>query len=62
MRYEPIERQKVYELIADQLLRRISTGQLRPGDQLPTERELTQAFGAGRSSVREALPMTPSPT
>lgn len=58
--YEPIERQKVYELIADQLLRRISNGRLHPGDQLPTERELTQAFGAGRSSVREALRMLES--
>jgi len=53
--YQPIERRKVYELIADQLILRIGAGQLRPGDPLPTERELTQAFGAGRSSVREAL-------
>ncbi len=58
--YQPIERQKIYDLIADQLLRRISAGQLHPGDQLPTERELTQAFGAGRSSVREALRMLES--
>jgi Transcriptional regulators len=58
--YQPIERQKVYELIADQLLRRIGERLLRPGDPLPTERELTQAFGAGRSSVREALRMLES--
>jgi GntR family transcriptional repressor for pyruvate dehydrogenase complex len=58
--YQPIERQKVYELIADQLLRRIGDRQLRPGDPLPTERELTQAFRAGRSSVREALRMLES--
>lgn len=60
MSYEPIERQKVYELIADRLLRRISERQLSPGDPLPTERELTQAFRAGRSSVREALRMLES--
>ena len=60
MSYQPIERQKVYELIADQLLRRISDRQLRPGDPLPTERELTHAFRAGRSSVREALRMLES--
>ena len=60
MSYAPIERQKVYELIADQLLRRISERQLNPGDPLPTERELTQAFRAGRSSVREALRMLES--
>ncbi|HEX7626299.1 MAG TPA: FadR/GntR family transcriptional regulator [Gaiellaceae bacterium] len=60
MSYQPIERQKIYELIADQLLRRISDGQLRPGDPLPTERELTHVFRAGRSSVREALRMLES--
>ncbi len=58
--YQPIERQKVYELIADQLLRRIGERQLHPGDSLPTERELTHAFRAGRSSVREALRMLES--
>jgi GntR family transcriptional repressor for pyruvate dehydrogenase complex len=58
--YQPIERQKVYEQIAGQLLRRIGDRLLRPGDPLPTERELTQAFGAGRSSVREALRMLES--
>lgn len=60
MGYQPIERQKVYEQIAGQLLRRIGERLLRPGDSLPTERELTQAFGAGRSSVREALRMLES--
>jgi GntR family transcriptional repressor for pyruvate dehydrogenase complex len=58
--YEPIERQKVYEQIADQLLRRIGERHLQPGESLPTERELTQAFRAGRSSVREALRMLES--
>ncbi len=58
--YQPIERQKLYELIADQLLRRIGERRLSPGDPLPTERELTQAFRAGRSSVREALRMLES--
>jgi len=58
--YEPIERQKVYELIADRLLRQIGDRQLHPGEPLPTERELTKAFRAGRSSVREALRMLES--
>ena len=50
--YVPIERKKVYEQIAQQLLARISERQLRPGDPLPTERELTKLYRAGRSSVR----------
>jgi GntR family transcriptional repressor for pyruvate dehydrogenase complex len=33
---------------------------LRPGDPLPPERELTETFGVGRSSVREALRMLES--
>ena len=60
MSYVPIERQKVYEQIAQQLLARISERHLRPGDPLPTERELTQLYRAGRSSVREALRMLES--
>ena len=60
MSYVPIERRKVYELIAEQLLAQISERRLRPGDPLPTERELTQLYRAGRSSVREALRMLES--
>jgi DNA-binding FadR family transcriptional regulator len=58
--YEPIERRKVYELIAEQLLAQIGSRRLRPGDVLPPERELTQLYRAGRSSVREALRMLES--
>jgi GntR family transcriptional repressor for pyruvate dehydrogenase complex len=58
--YEPIERQKVYEQIAEQLLSQIASRRLKPGDVLPPERELTQRYRAGRSSVREALRMLES--
>src|SRR5712692_4758891 len=58
--YEPIERRKVYELIAEQLISQIGEQRLRPGDPLPPERELTKAYRAGRSSVREALRMLES--
>jgi len=33
----------------------IEEGVLKPGDKLPTEKELCEGFGVGRSSVREAL-------
>ena len=52
----PIEKRNTYELIAEQLLSEIGT-RLRPGDPLPTERELTASFKVGRSSVREGLRM-----
>lgn len=57
---EPIERRNVYELVAERLLDRINERRLRPGDTLPTERKLTEAYRVGRSSVREALRMLQS--
>ncbi len=58
--YQPVERQKVYELIAENLLAQIAGRRLKPGDALPPERELTRRYQAGRSSVREALRMLES--
>ena len=57
---QPIARRNTYELVADQLVTLIGARRLKPGDPLPTERELTQAFGVGRSSIREALRMLES--
>jgi GntR family transcriptional repressor for pyruvate dehydrogenase complex len=50
-----IDRRKVWEQVAAHLERRILSGQLRPGDQLPAERELMDVFGVGRPAIREAL-------
>lgn len=56
----PIERRKVYELIAEHLQGQIVERLLKPGDPLPTERELSESYRVGRSSVREALRMLES--
>lgn len=53
--FEPIERRKVYELIAERLLAQIGERKWKPGDPLPTERKLMHTYQVGRSSVREAL-------
>ncbi len=58
--YQPVERRKVYVQIAEQLLAQIGSRRLKPGDVLPPERELTQSFNVGRSSIREALRMLES--
>src|SRR5256885_6492712 len=58
--YQPLERRKVYEQITAQLLGQIGSRALKPGDALPPERELTESFGVGRSSIREALRMLES--
>lgn len=58
--FEPISRQKTYELVADRLLSLISSRHLGPGDAIPSERELVHLYGVGRSSIREALRMLES--
>lgn len=44
---------------ADKIIRQIrsliTSGQLNPGDKLPPERKLADAFGVGRSHVRDAI-------
>ena len=52
---ERIRRTKVYEEVAQQLHRLIVEGHFKPGDKLPTERELAEAFGVSRASVRDAV-------
>jgi GntR family transcriptional regulator, transcriptional repressor for pyruvate dehydrogenase complex len=41
--------------VAEQILSMIRRGVLKPGDQLPPERELMEKLSVGRSSVREAM-------
>jgi len=58
--FQPLDRRKVYEQVAEQLLAQIGARHLVSGDPLPSERELTESFGVGRSSIREALRMLES--
>ena len=46
---------KAYEEIAAALHRRVVTGELEPGERLPTETMLASQFGVSRATVREAL-------
>ncbi|RYG60797.1 MAG: FadR family transcriptional regulator [Alphaproteobacteria bacterium] len=43
--------------IAAELRRLISAGELKPGDQLPTEATLCRQFGVSRTTLREAIQM-----
>ena len=51
----PIRRRKLYEEVVTRLETWIHEGELKPGDPLPSERELMVHFGVGRPAVREAL-------
>jgi DNA-binding FadR family transcriptional regulator len=53
--FKRIHRSRLYEEIADQIKIAIRKGELKPGDRLPSERELSQAFDVGRPAIREAL-------
>ncbi|ELJ5794898.1 MULTISPECIES: GntR family transcriptional regulator [Enterobacter cloacae complex] len=45
----------MYRQIADALREKISAGELKPGDALPTESSLQEAFNVSRVTVRQAL-------
>ncbi len=50
-----VEKRRAYEDIVRQILDLIEKGRLKKGDQLPTERELTDTFKVSRATVREAI-------
>jgi GntR family transcriptional repressor for pyruvate dehydrogenase complex len=53
--FKPIKKTRIYEKIVDEIKDLISQGRLNWGDQLPTERELSDTFKVSRTCVREAL-------
>jgi DNA-binding FadR family transcriptional regulator len=55
MRQEPIHRRKLSHEVVERLLSRIESGEIAPGDPLPSERELMEAYQVGRPAIREAL-------
>lgn len=54
-RMAPIERVSVAEQVAHNLLDLIRSGSIKPGQQLPTERDLATMLQVSRPSVREAV-------
>lgn len=50
-----LERKSISEQVASRILSMIKSGNLRPGDRLPTEAQMGIAFGISRPPLREAL-------
>jgi DNA-binding FadR family transcriptional regulator len=55
VRFDPVERRTVTEEVREAIAMRVETGELPPGSQLPSERELCEQFAVARTSVREAI-------
>ena len=43
------------ESVVEQIINRLKRGEIKPGSQLPPQRELASSLGFGRSTIREAL-------
>ncbi|MBM6829202.1 FadR family transcriptional regulator [Anaerotignum lactatifermentans] len=52
---KPIQKESVVQQVIDRLTEAMLTGALKPGDKIPTELEMSESFGVGRNSIREAI-------
>src|SRR5262249_5138020 len=55
IRFDPVERRTVAEEVREAIAQRVETGELPPGSQLPSERDLCEQFAGAGTSVREAI-------
>ncbi|MCV6976037.1 FadR/GntR family transcriptional regulator [Mycobacterium bourgelatii] len=55
MALQPVIRRSVPEEVFEQIATDVLSGELRPGEALPSERKLAEVFGVSRPAVREAL-------
>lgn len=53
--FKPVIKTRIYEEITSRIRVMVEKGDLRAGDRLPSERDLSAAFRVSRPSVREAL-------
>ncbi|MFF2300491.1 FadR/GntR family transcriptional regulator [Arthrobacter sp. NPDC058127] len=55
MTFTPVQKVSAYESIVGQVEGAVASGELKPGDRLPSERQLMADFSVSRATVREAL-------
>lgn len=55
MPFEPVQSEKLSSAVIRQIEQLILRGVLRPGDRLPSERELAERMGVSRPSLRDAI-------
>mgnify|MGYP000616260845 CR=1 FL=1 len=55
MKFDAIRINSAPEALGQQIVRRIESGELKPGSCLPSQRQLAKMFSVGLGSVREAI-------
>jgi GntR family transcriptional repressor for pyruvate dehydrogenase complex len=55
MALKPVNRRSVPEDVFEQILADVLSGEMQPGETLPSERRLAEVLGVSRPAVREAL-------
>lgn len=55
MPVEPVKLRRLYQEVADQLSKVIATGEFKPGQRLPSERDLAASLQVSRPTIREAM-------
>ena len=51
----PIKRESLADVVVNKLQQQVTSGHYKVGEKLPSEPELMQQFGVGRSTIREAI-------
>lgn len=55
MRIEAVKVRRLYLDVANQIERLIKSGEIKPGERLPSERNLATSFHVSRPTIREAM-------
>lgn len=53
--FTKVKTRRGFEFVSDQIRASIADGRYKPGERLPSEREMAEIFGVSRQGVREAM-------
>lgn len=53
--FQPVRTRRGFEAVCDRIRDQLTSGELKPGDRLPGEREMAERYGIGRAAARDAL-------
>ena len=53
--YLPVKVRRGFEAVCDHIREQLKSGALRPGDRLPSTKEMAEQYGLGRNAAREAI-------